>query len=84
MSECVVRSWTDQPAFLEEGKNLLRTGEVQVIKVEDDYFVTKGSLFGSQTIKAKDADDAFKAVNLFNRASGERPLDIGKHGWDFV
>jgi hypothetical protein len=46
--------------------------------------VTKGNLFGSQTIQAKDADDAFKAVELFHYANANRPLDIAKHGWDFV
>lgn len=89
MSVQKVRRWSDQPTVLEQGVSLatvrLLNVSTQVTCVDNTYYVTAGNLFGSETIKVKDANDALRALDALGRIQGEvRQVPIDKFGWELM
>lgn len=90
---CKVRGWEDQPAELEAGERLADmwvsgTRSCQVIKYEGHYYVSVGNLFGSQTVRAPSADEAFKIIDWSNALGCQprpRASDVKKAHptWEF-
>lgn len=78
--------WTDQPSTLEDAEPLLRffangfafeVRRMMDIGIER-WFVSMGTLFGSQTIEVPRAVDAFRAVDVANNAASKgEELPIG-------
>lgn len=83
------RHWYNQPAILKDGTSLLvvslRHISVQVIHVGNVYYVTAGDLFNSQTVRVKDANDAFKAIEVVKNISQKNTaLPVEKYGWELL
>lgn len=60
------RNWTDQPEELDNVPIVLRFYDEVMIEVRKDQvdwtFVTAGNLFGSQTVKCPDLEQALQVV----------------------
>ena len=78
------RSLTDQPEILEGAEVLVdffakQVGaRFEVRKTDGAFFLTTGNLFGSQTVKAPDAESVLRVIGLaMNRDEGsEAPVAL--------
>lgn len=83
----MTRSWTDQPAELEEmpvrctfqvraGSNTLQA-EVRGAGAKGPFYITVGTLFGSETVKCRDIDTLFTTIDVVNRTRPPYTLPDG-------
>ena len=77
-----IRQWTDQPSVI-EGATIFygRVGErlVQVIQsdvVKDQFFVTTGNLFGSQTITVQKANNVLRILELIANSVENKQIEL--------
>lgn len=87
------RNWTDQPAFLAGAASLClcNTGDTLIQVMRSDavfpgaaYYVTAGSLFGSRTIRVRDADDAFRAIETIGAVEEGQTIVAGRQRWTVI
>jgi len=80
------KNWTDQPDEVTRAEPICSmflkmpgiSVEVRRIDYETAYFLTTGNLFGSQTIKAPDANTVFRILDKIAHMSNGATLEIEK------
>lgn len=78
-----MKSWNDQPDMVQEAQVLCdvflekRCATLQVRKLNSSYYVTVGTLFGSQTIECPNADSVFSLIEIASRVkANDQPKDL--------
>jgi hypothetical protein len=76
----VARTWTDQPLEVEGSEVMLSfSGQRAVVEVRKGpatWYVSAGSLFGSQTVRCPDAETAMRVAHAVARASGKKAAGV--------
>lgn len=79
------RNWLDQPREIEQAEVLLHTfidigpikgHGIEIRKGPGAWYLTMGNLFGSQTVKCRDAEAVIRCLAAAMKAGKEAPVPV--------